>query len=91
MAKAQPHVQAASSDPLLIAWRGSVHAMRSGSTLTGTCPVVAFVVGTRVVITSNATVFDDSCRDIWNDVRVEASGARAADGTFTATRMEVDD
>ena len=61
------------------------------SRLTGTCPVLTFVVGTRVVITSSATVFDDSCRDIRNDVRVEAKGSRAADGTFTAARVEVDD
>jgi|SRR5688572_33409918 len=61
------------------------------SRLTGTCPVLTFVAGTRVVITNGATTFDDSCSDIRNRVRVEARGSRAADGTFTATRVEVDD
>ena len=52
--------------------------------------MLTFVAGTRVVITSGATTFDDSCSDIRNRVRVEA-GSRAAEGTFTATRVEVDD
>ena len=61
------------------------------SALSGTCPVLTFAVGARIVKTSSATVFDDACRDIRNGVRVEARGSRAADGTFTATRVEIDD
>jgi hypothetical protein len=60
------------------------------SGLTGTCPDLTFTVGTRVVRTGSATVFDDRCTDIRNGVRVEATGTRAENGTFTATRVEVD-
>jgi hypothetical protein len=61
------------------------------SALSGTCPALTFGVGTRVVKTGSATVFDDRCTDIRNGVRVEVRGARMGDGTFTATRVEVDD
>ena len=46
----------------------------------------------RTVKTSSATVFDDnSCALIRNSVRVEVKGTRAADGTFTALRVEIED
>lgn len=61
------------------------------SALSGTCPALTFTVGTRVVKTGSATVFDDRCTDIRDGVRVEVNGTRASDGTFTATRVEVDD
>jgi len=61
------------------------------SALSGTCPAVTFTVGTRVVKTGNATVFDDPCTGIRNGVRVEVRGTRASDGTFTAARVELDD
>ncbi len=61
------------------------------SSVTGTCPDLTFSVGTRVVRTSRTTVFDDRCTDIRNGVRVEAKGSRAENGTFVATRVEVDD
>jgi hypothetical protein len=61
------------------------------SSLSGTCPAVTFTVGTRVVKTGSTTVFDDRCTDIRNGLRVEAKGSRAGDGTFIATRVEVDD
>jgi uncharacterized protein DUF5666 len=61
------------------------------SGVTGTCPELTFMVGTRVVRTSSATVFDDRCTDIRTGVRVEANGTRGENGTFTATRVEVDD
>jgi len=61
------------------------------SGLTGTCPDLTFTAGTRLVRTSSATVFDDRCTDIRNGVRVEAKGTRAENGTFMATRVEVDD
>ena len=61
------------------------------SALTGTCQAVTFNLGTLVVKTSSATIFEDRCTDIKEGVRVEVKGTRAADGTFTATRVEVDD
>jgi hypothetical protein len=61
------------------------------SALTGTCPAVTFTVGTTVVHTGSATVFDDRCTDIRNGVRVEVKGTRMNDGTFTAARVELDD
>jgi hypothetical protein len=61
------------------------------SSLNGTCPDLTFGIGTRIVRTTSATVFDDPCRNIRNGVRVEARGSRAADGTFMAARVEIDD
>jgi hypothetical protein len=61
------------------------------SGLTGTCPALTFTVNARVVKTSSATVFDDRCTTVTNGVRVEVKGTRANDGTFTATRVELDD
>jgi hypothetical protein len=61
------------------------------SALSGTCPALTFTVGTRVVRTGSATVFDDRCADVVNGVRVEVKGTRMNDGTFTAARVEVDD
>jgi hypothetical protein len=61
------------------------------ASLTGACPELTFAIGTRVVKTTGVTVFDDPCRNIRNGVRVEARGARAADGTFMAARVEIDD
>ena len=61
------------------------------SSLSGTCPALMFTVGTRLVRTGSATVFDDRCTDVRNGVRVEVRGTRMNDGTFTAARVEVDD
>jgi hypothetical protein len=61
------------------------------SALGGTCPALTFTVGTRLVRTGSTTVFDDRCTDIRHGVRVEVNGIRANNGTFTATRVEVDD
>lgn len=61
------------------------------SALSGTCPALTFTVGTRLVRTGSATVFDDRCTDVTNGVRVEVRGTRMNDGTFTAARVEVDD
>jgi len=49
------------------------------------------MVGTGTIKTSSATVFDDPCSRILNTVRVEVKGSTAADGTFTAARVEIDD
>jgi hypothetical protein len=61
------------------------------SALSGTCPALTFTVGTRLVRTGSATVFDDRCTDVTNGIRVEVRGTRMNDGTFTAARVEVDD
>ena len=62
------------------------------SGLTGACPSLTFTVAGRTVRTSSATVFEDSsCVHIRNNVRVEVKGMTAADGTFTATRVELED
>ena len=61
------------------------------SALSGTCPALTFTVGTRLVRTGSATVFDDGCTHVTNGVRVEVRGTRMNDGTFTAARVEVDD
>jgi hypothetical protein len=61
------------------------------SGLTGTCPALMFTIGTRVVITSNATRFDVPCSSLRNGLRIEARGTTAANGSLTATRVEVDD
>jgi Domain of unknown function (DUF5666) len=61
------------------------------SALSGTCPALTFTVGTRLVRTGSATVFDDRCTDVRNGVRVDVKGIRMNDGTFTAARVEVDD
>ena len=63
----------------------------SVSSLTGACPALTFAIGTRVVKTTSATIFEDSCGSVRNGVRVEARGSRAADGAFMATRVELDD
>ena len=61
------------------------------SALSGTCPALTFTVGTRLVRTGSATVFDDRCTHVKIGVRVEVRGTRVNDGTFTASRVEVDD
>ena len=61
------------------------------SGLTGTCPAITFMVGTRTIKTSSTTVFEDPCSLILNTVRVEVKGLPAADGTFSATRVEIED
>ena len=62
------------------------------SGLSGACPSLTFTVAGRTVRTSSTTVFEDSsCARIRNNVRVEVKGMTAADGTFTATRVELED
>jgi hypothetical protein len=63
----------------------------SVSGLTGACPAITFTVGTRTVKTTSTTVFDDPCSRILNNVRVEVEGTLAADGTFMARRVEIDE
>jgi hypothetical protein len=56
----------------------------------GTCPAVTLTVqGTRVT-TSNATRFDDgTCGTLQNGTQVEVEGQRQADGSVSASRIEV--
>jgi hypothetical protein len=61
------------------------------SNLVGTCPDLRFMVGTRMVRTNSATVFDDmSCMRVQNTMRVEVMGVLAPDGMVVATRVERD-
>jgi len=53
--------------------------------------VVTFTVRDRIVKTSNTTSFDGGCDKIKNAVSVEVKGLVAADGSLTASRVELDD
>ena len=66
-----------------------VEGVVSGST--GTCPAVTFMVNTTKVTTNSATAFrDGTCADATkNGARVEVKGAKQADGSILATRVEV--
>ena len=66
-----------------------VEGVVSGST--GTCPAVTFMVNTTKVTTNSATAFrDGTCADATkNGARVEVKGAKQADGSILATRVEL--
>ena len=58
--------------------------------LTGACPAVTFTINTTTVKTSATTRFaNDSCGLLSNGRRVEVKGARQADGSIAATKVEV--
>jgi hypothetical protein len=61
------------------------------SGLTGTCPVLTFVLNGTTVITNNATKFEDNCGAVRNGRRAKAVGVRQANGQLLATKVEVDD
>ena len=55
-----------------------------------TCPTLQFIVEGVLVRTTGATRFDDgSCSNILPGVRVEAKGTRRADGSISASRIEI--
>ena len=57
---------------------------------TAGCPVVTFKIGTDTVKTSAATTFDDvACSALANGALVEVTGTVAADGSITATKVEL--
>jgi hypothetical protein len=59
------------------------------SALAGTCPSLAFTVGTTTFYTDASTRFEHGrCVDTRNGDRVHAEGARQADGRVLATEME---
>ena len=61
------------------------------SARSGSCPIVTFTVTTTKVSTDAATQFKrGSCASIVNGVKVEVEGARQADGSIRATRVEID-
>ena len=66
-----------------------VEGVVSGST--GTCPAVTFMVNTTKVTTNSATAFRvGTCADATkNGARVEVKGAKQADGSILATRVEL--
>ena len=66
--------------------RGAISEL---SATTG-CPVVTFKIGTRTVKTSATTTFDDvACSALANGALVEVTGTVAADGSITATKVEL--
>ena len=71
---------------------GRVEVKGSVSNLTGTCPDLRFMVGTRPVKTSSLTSFDDvTCVRVQNTMRVEVNGVvDPADGMVAVTRVERD-
>jgi uncharacterized protein DUF5666 len=57
---------------------------------TAGCPVVTFKIGTTTVKTSATTTFDDvACSALANGALVEVTGTVAADGSITATKVEL--
>ena len=68
-----------------------VHPAGVVTNLTGPCPNVTFNVGSTVVNTSDATVFDDGgCPALRNGDRVRVDAVPRSDGTVLATEIEVD-
>jgi hypothetical protein len=69
-----------------------VEAKGAVSGFTGTCPKVSFTVRTIKVNTSETTRFEDiRCAAIQDGTEVEVTGTRQADGSITATKVEIDD
>lgn len=68
-----------------VALKGTI----SGLSGLATCPVATFMIGTTKVTTSAATVFDDvTCAALANGAIVEVEGAKQADGSVLATKVE---
>jgi hypothetical protein len=62
------------------------------SSLTGTCPALAFRLASRIVATNSATIFDNiTCAAIRNATRLEVIGRPQADGVFLATKVYPED
>src|SRR5688500_5756495 len=54
------------------------------------CPLVTFMIGTQLVKTTATTTFDDvTCAALANGALVEVTGTTAADGSITATKVEL--
>ncbi len=69
--------------------RNEVELNGTISLLAGACPSVAFTVSSTKVATNAATTFDDgACTALRNGDDVEVKGARQADGSVLATRVE---
>ena len=63
----------------------------SGISAVSGCPVVTFMIGTTQVTTSATTTFDDvTCATLANGALVEVEGAKQADGSIVATRVEAE-
>jgi len=62
------------------------------SGLTGACPAITFTVGTRTVVTTAQTAFDDGgCASVVNGAVVEAEGTLQPDGSILARKVSVED
>jgi len=56
---------------------------------TGTCPALTLTVGTTMVKTTAATVFDDvTCSALRVGTVIEAKGTKQSDGSLLASRLE---
>lgn len=61
------------------------------SALTGSCPTLTFTVDTTRVVTNGSTEFRGiACTAIVNGARVDAQGARQADGSIIAAKVDID-
>jgi Domain of unknown function (DUF5666) len=67
--------------------KGTVSAFSGAAT----CPAATFMIGTTKVTTSATTVFDDvTCATLANGAIVEVEGAKQADGSILATKVEAE-
>jgi len=57
----------------------------------GTCPTLAFTVGTKQVTTSASTTFEDvTCATLVNGMKVEVKGVLQMNGSIAAAKVELD-
>jgi hypothetical protein len=57
--------------------------------VSGTCPLLIFVLDGKAVFTTSATVFKKMpCKDVKNGVEVRVSGYLMSDGTVRADQVE---
>jgi hypothetical protein len=84
-------VQDTGNDNEPTAGAAEVEGTISGISAVSGCPVVTFMIGTTKVTTSATTTFDDvTCATLVNGALVEVEGARQADGSIIATRVEAE-
>jgi len=71
---------------------GTIEVEGAVSTLTGSCPALAFRLGSTTVATSSSTIFDNiTCAAIRNATRLEVIGRPQADGVLVATKVYPED
>ncbi len=60
------------------------------SGLSGSCPVVSFIVDRRLVRATSDTEFETKCADLKNGMKVKVKGVVQLDRSLIATRIEKD-